>query len=183
MPIYKYGKQTTPLDFATFKKAMTDGYFADPKPHKSYVTFLYWIGCRRTEALMLTKESFKITDTDIIVKVPTLKKGLRKKPLRIPRHLPFTDIIVGQVERTPQGARVWAFSERTATRVVKRALGEKFYPHYLRFNRSTKFLDDPTTTIPEMKAWFGWKSTRTIDDYIGYSKRHVDRQANRLKPV
>lgn len=46
---------------------------------------------------------------------------------------------------------------------------------------ATKFLDDPSTTIAEMKAWFGWKTTKTIDDYVGYSKRHICRQSSRLR--
>lgn len=181
MPEYKYGKQTTPIDYKTFEKAMTNGTFCDPLPHKSYVAFLYWVGCRRTEALMLTPEHFKVTEKTILVRVPTLKGGLRTKPLKIFRYLPYTDLIVKQVEKTRKGERVWKFCKRTATRVVKRCLGQRYYPHFLRLNRATHFLDDPSTTIPEMKAWFGWKKTATIDDYIGYSSRHIDKQASRLK--
>ena len=48
-------------------------------------------------------------------------------------------------------------------------------------NRATKFLDDPSTTIPEMKAWFGWRATKAVDNYIEISKRYIRRQSSRLR--
>jgi hypothetical protein len=50
-----------------------------------------------------------------------------------------------------------------------------------RLNRATQFLEDLTTTLPEMRAWFGWKAAKTVDPYIRYSGRHIRRQRSRLK--
>jgi len=43
------------------------------------------------------------------------------------------------------------------------------------------FLGDPTTTIPEMKAWFGWKAAKTVNPYIGYIRRRIHIQRERLE--
>jgi len=63
----------------------------------------------------------------------------------------------------------------------KQVFGKEYYPHYFRLNRATLFLADPSTTIPEMKAWFGWKRIETINSYVGISKRGIKAQARRLE--
>jgi len=132
---------------------------------------------------MLTTNHFKLSrgDTKLLIQIPTLKGGERKKPLQLPLKLPYVNLIAQQLVTRGLGRTVWPFCGRTAIRIVKRALGDEYYPHFLRLNRTTKFLDDPTTTIPEMKAWFGWKRVETISDYVGYSSRHIEKQADRLK--
>jgi len=135
---------------------------------------------RKSEALERVKEDFTVKDGLLIVDAPA-KKGGQREPLEVDADLPYIDLIIEQLEKTRKTRRLWRFSERTAINVVKRALGEKYYPHFLRLNRSTKFLEDPTTTLPEMKAWFGWKSAQTIDKYIGYSRRDIRKQSKRLR--
>ncbi len=180
---YKYGKQTQPIDFPTFKGIMDDGAFVRPLRDKSFLAFLYWFGVRRAEALERVKEDFKVSDGLVIVDCPP-KKGGEREPLEVSIDFPLVDLIVEQVERTRRTLanptrRVWNMSGVTAWRIVKRVM-PKHYPHYFRLNRATRFLEDPSTTIPEMKAWFGWKSTKTIGRYIGYSRRHIRRQRERL---
>ncbi len=180
---YKYGKQTAPIDFPMFKQVIDNGKFASPLRDKSFLAFLYWFGVRRSEALERVKEDFKIRDGLLIVDCPA-KKGGEREPLEVPVDFPFVDLIAKQVELTRRTLanptrRVWNIDDVTAWRIVKRVM-PKHYPHYFRLNRATRFLEDPSTTIPEMKAWFGWKSTKTIDKYIGYSRRHIKRQRERL---
>lgn len=180
---YKYGKQTEPIDLQTFKVIMQNGEFVDPLRDKSLLAFLYWFGVRRAEVIERVKEDFQIKDSLLIVNCPP-KKGGEREPLEIPVDYPFVDLIIEQVNRTRRTLanptrRVWNISEETAWRIVKRVMPRR-YPHYFRLNRATRFLEDSTTTIPEMKAWFGWKSTRTIDEYVGYSRRHIRRQRERL---
>jgi len=180
---YKYGKQTEPIDLQTFKDIMQDGRFVNPLRDKSLLAFLYWFGVRRAEVIERVKEDFQIKDSLLIVNCPP-KKGGEREPLEIPVDYPFVDLIIEQVDRTRRTLanptrRVWNISEETAWRIVKRVMPKR-YPHYFRLNRATRFLEDSTTTIPEMKAWFGWKSTRTIDEYVGYSRRHIRRQRERL---
>ena len=129
------------------------------------------------------KEDFRAKDGLLVVDIPAKKRGERE-PLEVPVDFPYVDFIMKKVNKTRRTLanptrRVWNMSDVTAWRIVKRVMPKK-YPHYFRLNRATRFLEDPTTTIPEMKAWFGWKSTKTIDDYIGFSRRHIKRQRERL---
>ena len=187
MPKYKYGKITTPIDFQTFKEAMENGNFVKGKmlSHKSFLAFLYWFGVRKVEALERRKEDFLIKDGLLIVDA-TPKKGGEREPLEVPVYYPYVDLIIKNVKQTRRSprneeGRVWNFSPRTAINIVKRAMGDRYYPHFFRLNRATRFLEDPTTTLPEMKAWFGWKAAKTVDPYIGYSRRHIRKQRERLK--
>jgi len=187
LPKYKYGKVTAPIDFQNFKDAMENGRFAKDKmlSHKSFLAFIYWFGVRKAEALERTKKDFLVKDGLLIVNA-TPKKGGEREPLEVPINYPYVDLIIKKVEQTrryPENkeGRVWNFSPRTAINIVKRVMGDRYYPHFFRLNRATRFLEDPTTTLPEMKAWFGWKTAKTVDPYIGYSRRHIRRQRQRLK--
>jgi integrase len=187
LPKYKYGKITTPIDFQTFKESMEKGNFVESRAlsHKSFLAFLYWFGVRKAEALERKKEDFQIKDGLLIVNA-TPKKGGQREPLEVPVEYPYIDLILKKVRQTrpsPENkeSRVWNFSSRTAINIVKRVMGDRYYPHFFRLNRATRFLEDPTTTLPEMKAWFGWKSAKTVDPYIGYSRRHIRKQRERLK--
>jgi len=181
LPKYKYGKITAPIDFPAFKETMENGHFAKGKAlsHKSFLAFLYWFGVRKAEALERRKEDFLVKDGLLIVDA-TPKKGGEREPLEVPVSLPYVDLIIRNSRQTKEG-RVWNFSPRTAINIVKRAMGDRYYPHFFRLNRATRFLEDPTTTLPEMKAWFGWKAAKTVDPYIGYSRRHIRKQRERLK--
>jgi hypothetical protein len=181
---YKHGKQTTTIDFPTFRKIMEKGEFVRGNTHRSFLAFLYWFGVRKSEALERTKGDFKVADDFLVIKCPAKKRG-RRKLLKAPLDLPYLNLILEQVQKTRKtkanpNRRVWDFSAATAWRIVKRVL-PKHYPHFFRLNRAVHFLDDPTTTIPEMQAWFGWTQVKTINSYLGYSERHLDKQANRLR--
>lgn len=182
MPRYKHGKQTHPIDFEDFRKAMEIGVFVDRKElaHKSFLAFLYWFGVRKAEALERVLEDFQIKDGKLIVDAKP-KKGGEREPLEISVQHPYVNLIVEQVNRTKPSERVWSFHPNTAINVVKRAMGDNYYPHFFRLNRATRFLDDPKTTLPEMKAWFGWKASKTVDPYIGYSRRHIKEMSAKLE--
>lgn len=182
MPRYKHGKQTKPIDFEGFKRIMEKGEFVKKKAlsHKSFLAFLYWFGVRKAEALERVREDFVIKDELLLVDA-TPKKGGEREPLEVKVNYPYVNLIIEQVKRTKSGKRVWSFHPNTAINLVKRAMGDCYYPHFFRLNRATRFLDDPTTTLPQMKAWFGWKASRTVDPYIGYSRRHIKEMRGKLK--
>jgi integrase len=180
LPRYKHGKIRAPIEFQNFKDAMDNGFFIEPVRDKSFLAFLYWFGVRKSEALERTPEDFEVKDGLLIVDA-TPKKGGQREPLEVPIDYPYIDLVIQQIEKTEQKRRVWSFNARTAINIVKRAMGERYYPHFFRLNRATRFLEDPTTTLPEMKAWFGWKAAKTVDPYIGYSRRHIHRQRERLQ--
>ncbi len=182
---YKHGKQTEPITLEQFKTIMEKGKFV--KCHRlrdrSLLAFLYWYGVRSSEALERTREDFKTEDGLLIVNAPA-KKGGQREALEIRVDLPYVNLIIKQVNKTRRTTKnpfghVWNMSQTTAWRVVKRVM-PKHYPHFFRLNRATRFLDDPTTTIPQMKAWFGWKSADTINSYIGHSRRHIKEMRAKL---
>lgn len=181
MPHYKYGKRTEPIEFADFVEIMENGKFVDPLLHRSFLAFLYWTGCRKAEVLERVREDFRAKDNVLIVNIPAKKGGEREGELELDMDLPYLALVIERVKKTSPGRRVWPFTTRTAINIVKRAMGEKYYPHFLRLNRATRFLEDPDTTIPDMKAWFGWKRIETINKYVGYSKRHIREQKARLR--
>jgi hypothetical protein len=177
---YKYGKQKEPIDFDAFQEMMENGNFKKGDYHRSFLAFLYWFGTRRMGALDRKREDFHVENGVLFVKVEPLKRGEPSSPLEIDVDIPYVDLIAKQVIKTARGDRVWQFSETTAWRIVKR-VDEKKYPHFFRLNRCTRMLDDPEATIPEIKAWFRWKTTKTIDSYIGLSRRHVRAGRERLR--
>ena len=179
MPHYKEGKQTRPIEFEFMKEVLASNRFKRSS-HRSYLAFLYLTGVRRSEALDRVKEDFTKKDTLLTIHIPAKKHGVREI-LQLSLEMPFMDLIQDQVDKTRPGRKVWNFSGRTALRIIKEAMGSQYYPHFLRLNRSVHFLDDATTTFPEMQSWFGWKSGKTIDSYMGFSQRHLDKQVKRLK--
>lgn len=187
LPKYKHGKITTPIDFKTFKECMENPEWKRKRrgfnqqkivSYKSFLAFLYWFGIRKSEVLSLTKNDFDLKDGLLIVDVKAKKRGHRE-PLEIPIGFPYVNIILIHLEGIEEG-RVWRFSPRTAINIVKYVMGDRYYPHFFRLNRATRFLEDSTTTLPEMKAWFGWKSSKSVDPYIGYSRRYIHTQRERL---
>lgn len=180
---YKHGKQTKPISFKDFKKIMEKGHFTEyyRNSHRSYLAFLYWFGVRRAEALERVKEDFLVED-DLLVVDATPKKGGEREPLEVATAFPYVNLIIKQVDHTAPEKRVWPFSAVTAWKIVKRVM-PKHYPHFFRLNRATQFLEDPTTTLPEMKAWFGWRQASSVNPYIGYSRRHIRTQRKRLERV
>lgn len=184
VPKYKHGKMKKPIEFKRFKIAMNKGTFVKGDYHRSYLAFLYWFGIRRGEALAMKPNDFSVDKEKgiMIVNCPAMKGGERE-PLECRLDLPYVVLILKEVLNAieKKRERVWMFSEVTAWSIVKRALGQKYYPHFLRLNRATHFLEDPTTTVPEMLAWFGWKHTKTISPYVGYSRRHIKKQSSRLE--
>jgi hypothetical protein len=122
---------------------MENGKFVKSKmlSHKSFLTFLYWFGVRKAEALERTKEDFIIKDGLLIVDA-VLKKGGEREPLEVSVDYPYVDLIVEKIERTRRSfrneeSRVWNFYARTAINIVKRATGDRYYPHFFRLNRAT----------------------------------------------
>ena len=179
MPKYQE-KQTEPITLEAFTEIIEKGRFTQLLSHKSFLAFLYWFGVRRSEALERVREDFRVEDGVLIVEAPA-KKGGSRKALEIYVDLPFVDLIMEQVNRIRPSRRVWSFSHTTAWKIVKRAMGRNYYPHFFRLNRATQFLEDPNTTTPEMMGWFGWKSKRTVDSYVGFTHRYIKGMRERLK--
>lgn len=187
---YKHGKITKAIDFETFQKGMDSDKFVKPLRDMSYLAFLYWVGVRRSEAYERLKEDFEVKSGVLFVDVPCKKHGKRGGPLRIPVDLPYVNLIIKKVEKTrlcfhPELKRkarfVWPISDSTAWRIIKRPF-PNLYPHFFRLNRAVLFCQDPETSSVDVRSWFGWKSDKTINYYMGVSERSMIRMGDRLKP-
>jgi hypothetical protein len=62
-----------------------------------------------------------------------------------------------------------------AWEIVKKVLGEKYYPHFLRLNRLTEIGSDEKANIVEMKSFSGIKDTKTLEGYLGVSQKQQDK--------
>ena len=191
MAKYKHGKINQTMEFSEFNQFMSTYPFEPSGFMKALLAFLYWTGVRVSEATERTTKDFTLEKATLIIDCPPKKHGERL-PLQLPLDLPYViDIVEAwkrasrtykqkRMQKRYQTGLVFPCTTRTARRWVKAVFGERYYPHFFRLNRATKFLNDPTTTIPQMKSWFGWKAVDTVNMYIGYSKRAVAQQAQRL---
>ena len=186
---YKDGKQTKAIDFETFQEGMESKKFSHPLRDGSYLAFIYWSGVRRSEAYERVKKNFEVKDDILLCEVPAKKHGERGGSLRLPINLPYVNLILERIEKTrlryhPELKRkdkfVWPISDSTAWRIVKRVF-PGLYPHFFRLNRAVLFCQNPDTSDIDVKSWFGWKSSKTIDYYMGVSQRSMIRMSNRLK--
>lgn len=177
---YKHGKQRREMPKEEFWGIMEKGHFVKPKLHRAWIAFLYYVGCRKAEALELIKENFKVTDSVLFVDVPAKKHGIERNPFKLGVKLPYVDLIVERVQKTRRGRRVFPFSAWTAWNIVKRVAPKK-YPHFFRLNRTVKFLNDPSVTLNEIRQWMAWKNIRTVENYLGYSDRTIEKLSAKLE--
>lgn len=178
MPRYTHGKVKEPMSFAAFKRAIQGADWL-PLNQRAFLVLLFWTGARVSELLRLKRHNFSIENGNLVINVMPLKGGERP-PLRLPLDLPLMQIVLRDLKSKRKYEHMYQFTRQTAWAITKSAF-PNLYPHYFRLNRATKFLEDPTTTIPEMQTWFAWRSARTVDSYVGLSKRYIERQAARLR--
>jgi integrase len=179
MPRYAHGKQTKSMTQEEFLAAMEKGHFMKPR-HKAFLALLYYTGSRKAEILELTPEAWQVAPDALIVRVKAKKHGVERGAYILRRDLPYVNDIAAAVEKTRPAKRIFPFTPSTAWNVVKRIL-PKHYPHYFRLNRAVHFLDKPDVTLDEVRQWFGWKSLRTVDHYLGYSERTTTKLSVRLE--
>lgn len=68
----------------------------------------------------------------------------------------------------------WVFPQIQSTKaweIVRKVLGEGYYPHFLRLNRLTIIGSDPSASLTRLKSFSGIKSVRSMEAYLGVSKK------------
>jgi len=179
IPRYKAGKQTKELTKEEFWKVMEKGRFIK-RMHRAFLVLLYYIGCRKIEALRLRKERFKVKGDILFCDIPAVKGGIERNPFQLALSLPYIDELCACIEKTRKGKRVFPFTEFTAWLIVKRVL-PKHYPHFFRLNRTVKFLNNPNITTNEIRQWMAWKRLATVESYVGYSERTIGKLSKELE--
>ncbi|UCC32928.1 MAG: hypothetical protein JSW53_03800, partial [Candidatus Bathyarchaeota archaeon] len=72
----------------------------------------------------------------------------------------------------------WVFPNIQSTKawkIVRKVLGEGYYPHFLRLNRLTEIGRDPTASLTRLKSFSGIKSTSALNEYLGASEKEQDK--------
>ena len=209
MPKYKHGKQCEQL---TFKEIQDKAFQAESRLTREALSFfwlLYYSGARKSELYERTVEDCSVSETHFIIDFHQRKKGSAQVPaLEIPLWFPGMNFVCEQLkkarerrksrklmERTVKGVRStkrlrasWLFphvAARWAQVIVKEILGEQYYPHFLRLNRITELCSDKDVTISMIKSYTGIRSLKTIQKYIGTSKKEqkkaVDFMAKQIR--
>ena len=163
MPWYrKHGKITHPLTDEEFREGIEHGYFVHRK-HKGFVVFLHYSALRKSEALKMRKEQFRVHRNKLYVDVgERLKHSAKTDPLPLSLEAPFMDEVLWSIDNTKTGDRVWAYCGKTGYNIVSRVFK---YPHYHRLSRITEFFRRGYT-IAELHSWTGL-SLKALDYYLG----------------
>lgn len=165
---------------------------------EAFFWLLYYSGVRKSELYERPVEDCQLTESQLIVDFHQRKKrGAEVPPLKFPLWFPGLDCVCEQlekarrrrpkkklIERTRKGMRStervkarWFFphiQSRWAQIIVKRILGEQYYPHFLRLNRITEMCSDPEVSLARLKSFTGIKSLDALQSYLGVSEREQD---------
>ena len=193
---YKHGKQKEIIPYPEIvermKQATANGLELEKR---AYFWILYYCGVRKSEAYERTIDDVVVTDESIILDFHKRKKGGETvTPLEIPRFFVGMDDLVKQhkamSERKPYTKSVyvreshkwvkqsikgkWLFPKiqsSSAWYVIKKILGENYYPHFLRLNRISEICLEPSANMVRVKSFTGIKTARIIDAYLGTAKK------------
>ena len=123
----RYKKKITRLmDYDEFKEAIQDL----PLMKRSFLSLLFFAGCRISEALALTSNDINCKDDTIYVQFFRLKGSKQTDPQELPRADALNWLCGQEGELFP-------FNRSWGNRLVTRCFPD-LYPHYFRMNRITK---------------------------------------------
>jgi len=178
MSKYKYGKQKKMQDKEAFAEIMEKGHFAKPI-HKVFLVLLYYTGARVSEIISLTHGDFILGPTLLSVDIKASKHGVERPAFILPLTLPYVLLVAAILKDKKRLEKLFPFSRQTAWNIIKRVM-PKHYPHFFRLSRCVSFLD---RGIPpnKIRIWFGWKSLKTIDSYLGYSQKTTEELSEGLE--
>jgi len=191
---YKHGKLKKAIDLKVFKRMMEEAEQIKRGSYsilfiQSLLAILYWSGLRKSEIVGaishkyetekgiretlavpgIRREDVWVKDDFLCIKAVARKHGKREAPLMVPRSLAYVDLIERQWQEAKPKHRVWPVSEVQAWRLVKR-LAPNLYLHFFRFNRITKFANNPKMSLAQICSWTGL-SPQTVDSYLERSGR------------
>lgn len=127
-----------------------------PQIEKAFLMFLFFVGCRVSEAIAVTSEDITVTKDIIYVQIHRLKGSKQTDPNEIPNEGVLKWI-------TQQQGLIFPFSRFVGYRIVKKVFPD-LYPHYFRLNRISRISDQfSDTTVYNL---FGISAT-SIDHYRG----------------
>lgn len=151
-------------------KQLSSGHkprFVKPSRDKAYLTVLFFMGPRKLEPTVMSKENVVLTKKYLVMLMPVFKGGERAGPIKLKRDKPGVEYVIKQWQRTKKGKQIFRFSASTAYRIVTRALG--VCPHWLRHNFITivqrNMPGNPTAVDEKIMSFTGHKSRSSLDHY------------------
>jgi len=193
MPNYKLGKVVEAMEFSEFLQHVAKANL--PLEQEAYIWLLYYCGVRKSEGFERVFSDIQITPEFFIIDFHQRKKnGSTVPPLELPRKWPGVEELIQVTkiaaarkpltkmlfyyEKQERKSRIeknqWLFPNIQSTvawRIVKRTLGPRYYPHFLRLNRITELCGDPNFSLSRLKSFTGIKSLDALQSYLGVSRR------------
>ena len=189
---YKHGKPDEEITFAEFKNKIENCKLSLRR--KAYIILLYWLGCRRSEPLVILKEDveekhgslfisihYRLDENSQRIPYSRAKQGQAGGPAELQLSKFGVDLIKEAWGKTKSEKRLFPFSSKTGYRAVKK-LWPKKTPHWLRYTRITKLrkkLGDELT-IDAIKSFTGIRRDTTIQDYGLKTKADIHKIAGLL---
>lgn len=175
---YKHGKPNEEWELKELEKTLAKKKLSHI--YKAYVYLLYWLGCRRSEPLVILKEDVEEIDGNLFVSIhfrrdktgdripySRAKRGQAGGPTKLPLSKHGVPLIKEVWENTRKGQRLFPFCDKTGYRIIKK-LAPKRTPHWLRYNRLTKLRkkrENGKITIDDIKSFTGIRRDSTIEGY------------------
>jgi len=179
---YKNGKPNQEISLEEFQRALSKGHYANLYLHRAYLAVIFWIGCRRSEPLMMLKEDIREEKGSLFLKIPALKHGMRGGEIELPLSYPGVDYILKRWQQIKPGRRMFPFTDKTGYRIIKRIFTDKS-PHWFRHSRITmlrRLRDQKILSTDDIKSWTGIKADRTIEGYGLRSQEGIHKVAAAL---
>lgn len=169
------------------KKTSKHTFYNERK--RSYVILHYWTPLRKSEIYERTINDFEIEDNALVIhllrKKKTYLKTVTDEPLQVPLAFPKMDEVVEwlvnkkwESEKFNLENRPWNITHTTAWNYVKNIF-PGYYPHFFRFNWITDAVNDPETSLGELRAKTGLHLS-TLNTYIIDSER-MQKELDRRK--
>lgn len=191
---YKFGKPDEEISLQQFAHALLHSKLEKLK--KAYLILLYWLGCRRSEPLVIKKEDVEEKEGNLYVSIhyrkeretgETIpfsrgKRGQAGGAAELSLSLFGLDLVKEVWQKTKKGRRLFPFSDDTGYRAVKQLFPNKT-PHWFRYNRVTKLRKKlgNELTIDEIKSYTGIRRDTTIQNYGMKTKAGIHKVSQHLE--
>jgi len=191
---YQHGKPDEEWELKELEKSLAKKKLS--YTYKAYVYLLYWIGCRRSEPLVILKEDVEEIDGHLFVSIHFRKDASGKRipfsrgkrgqaggPVKLDLSKRGVPLIKQVWENTRKGQRLFPFCDKTGYRIIKK-LNFKRTPHWLRYNRLTKLRkkrEAGDISIDDIKSFTGIRRDSTIEGYGMKTKVGIHKVAQVLE--
>jgi integrase len=190
---YKNGKPDEEISQTDFAMRLNQSKLSPRK--KAYLILLYWLGCRRSEPLVIRKEDIEEDEGSLFISIH-YRKDENGEPIPFSRgkrgqaggasevslSLFGMDLVKEVWQKTRKGKRLFPFSDDTGYRAVLSIYPQKT-PHWFRYNRVTKLRKKlgNELTIDEIKSFTGIRRDTTIQNYGMKTKAGIHKVSQHLE--